>query len=356
MTTTHRPTLGIPPEQIRHWFNTPADMDHFRAPNREVARWSETGFFQAYNPVENVGVFTHVCRCQQDLDLWSAHTLVFLPDGEILADRSFGRSPNQRDVCAGAARILIEEPFRQWRSVFDGHGERTSMEGLAKGVRGAGAGVAMRYDVTGTACGPVWDLAADNDGAPPGGNWAGDGHYQQNFLTRGTLTVAGKTWSLDGVGWNDHSRGPRTFDHYGTHRWLSAILPGATLHAISLWDTQGVQRTAVGSLFRAEGKERVTVNFPGISDTLGGPFNYDITVTRQNGEQLILQAETLHPQVLTITGANDNLNGIDWEGDDNSTVHFDSTVRLTLPDGQVGYGYAERGIRLTELIKEMRRD
>lgn len=358
MTQSNLSHLGVPPGAACYQSGTPTSADFFlREPVRDVARWSETGFFQAYNPDENVAVFTHVCRCQQDLDLWSSHTLVFLPDGEILADRSFGRTPDDRGgVGAGASRIIIEEPFRLWRSVFDGHGERTSMAGLARGIRGAGPGVAMRYEVMGIAAGPVWDLAANNEGAPPAGNWAGHGHYQQNFLTSGTLNVAGKSYSLNGVGWNDHSRGPRTFDHYGTHRWLSALLPGATLHAITLWDSEGVCRTAAGTLFTREGREQVTIDFPGIGDTLGGPREYEIVVTRKSGDAFILKAETLHPQVLSITGANDNLNGIYWEGDVNTTVHFDSTVRLTTPSGEIGYGYAERGIRLTRLRERFPHD
>jgi hypothetical protein len=349
MNTTDHHRLGIEPAKIRHWFGTPPEIDRFRTPNRDVKHWSETGFFQAYNPVDKVGVFTHVGRCQQDLDLWWSHTLIFLPNGEILADRSFGRSPDDRGVHAGASRIIVEEPFKRWRSVFDGHGERTTTVGLAAGVRGAGPGVAVRYDVTGFAAGPVWDLTADNDGAPPGGDWAGDGHYQQNFLTQGTLIVAGKTYSLDGIGWNDHSRGPRTFEHYGTHRWISAVLPGATLHAISVWDVVGTRRTAAGSLFREDDKEHVSVEFPAISDTIGGPRDYEIVLTKTTGGTLPLKARTLLAQMLTITGDNDNVNGIYWDGDDGSTVHWDSTVELTLPDGQRGYGYAERGMRLKDL-------
>jgi hypothetical protein len=349
MAKTDLMALGIAADRVTNHFGTHPEKDYFQSPNRDVPHWNETGFFSAYNPDQNVGVFTHVGRCQQDLDLFWSHSLIFLPDGEILADRSYGRSPNGRDVGAGSSRIIIDEPFKQWTSIFDGHGERTSTKGLSEAVRGHGPGIAVRYEVTGIALDPVWDLVADNKNAPPAGDWAGDGHYQQNFRTTGTLNVAGKTYSLDGIGWNDHSRGPRTFATYGTHRWISAILPGATVHAITMWDTEGNIKTATGSLFRDGHHENVSVNFPPIGDLVGGPLEYDIILTHTSGEVTKLRAKTLNAQMLTITSDAENLNGIYWDGDDGATVHYDSMVQLTMADGRTGYGYAERGARLSDL-------
>ena len=88
-------------------------FDAFSAPNREVERWSETCFFGGWSPDSEVGVFTHAGRCPQDLDLWWAHTVLYLPRGKIAVDRTWGRG---EDGLVAAGNLQIEQ---QHGGVFD---------------------------------------------------------------------------------------------------------------------------------------------------------------------------------------------------------------------------------------------
>ena len=71
----------------------------------------------------------------------------------------------------------------------------------------------------------------------------------------------------------------------------------------------------------------------------------ELVVTSEAGVELPLQLEVLGCLPITINNANDNLNGLDWEGESDPVFFAESPVRVTLPDGGVGYGHLERSVR-----------
>jgi hypothetical protein len=340
--------LGIEPAYITNPFAAPSRLDSFRPPRRDIARWSETAFFEAWNIDEGVGIFTHVGRCQKDLDLWWTQTFVYLPDGALIVDRSWGRSPDERSVSAGNLQIRVEEPLRRWSCQFDGAGELTTTKKCSLGLIGANVAVPVRWSVEGVAAGPIWDL---HKCANPHGDWAGDSHTQQTYVTHGELVVAGKYYSMDGVGYNDHSRGPRTFNNFGGHNWAIAVMPGWTAHAINIWDSAKTLQMAVGTIFDEGGMGSIQSHMPPLDDLVGGPRRFPLVLTKADGTSVNLTADILHSFNISINEANDNLNGIDLVNPGDPLLLVEYSARLTTDSGEVGFGHLERSLRRSEWLE-----
>lgn len=321
-------------------------MDTNVEPNHDVPKWSETRWSGCWNPEQGVGLYLHMGRFRKDLDMWWAQTVAYLPEGRLAVDRSWGRQPDDAAIRTGNYELAQREDG--WISSFDGVGELTATEALAAGVRGAGApSVPVRWEVSAESTEPVWDLYGGGDRLE---GQAGDSHVQQASRTSGDLTVDGESYSLDGVGYKDHSSGVRVWGGYGDHSFVVAHMPEWTAHAIVMRGPGGEGR-AMGAFFR-DGTERRVEGFemPAVTDALGGPNEHEVTITPAGGDPIILGVEVLHQCPITITDDGDNINGIDWEGAPEPVIILmEGAARFTGPNGEIGYGYHERGIRRERL-------
>jgi hypothetical protein len=89
-----------------------------------------------------------------------------------------------------------------------------------------------------------------------------------------------------------------------------------------------------------------TLDAPGLDDlaTLA-PRAGTVTRADPDGRPEELRVEVLHGYVLTLAEPNENLNGAVLDAGDDPLLVTQSTVRVTAPDGQVGYGVLERDRR-----------
>lgn len=315
-------------------------MDTNKQKNLDVPRWSETRWSGCWNPDEGVGLYLHMGRFRRNLDVWWAQTVAYLPDGKLAVDRSFGPQPDEAFIRTSVYELAQKDDG--WTSTFDGPGELTTTEALAAAPRGAASSVAMSWEVEAKEKEPVWDLYGGGDSL---GEQAGDTHVQQAFTTSGSLTVDGETYSLDGVGYKDHSSGVRHWDEYGDHGFVLVHMPDWTAHAI-LMRGPGGEEKPMGAFFRDGNEQRVEAfAMPVVEDAFGGPNEHEVTITPAGGDAITLQTEILHQLPVMVTEDGDNINGIDWEGGRDPCVFLmEAAARFTGPDGEVGYGYHERGI------------
>jgi hypothetical protein len=63
------------------------------ATDHETKNWSETRWLGSWNPDEGVGFYLHAGRFRHDVDLWWVQSVVYLPEGKLAVDRSWGRAP-----------------------------------------------------------------------------------------------------------------------------------------------------------------------------------------------------------------------------------------------------------------------
>jgi len=323
-------------------------IDRNVAPNRDVFAWSETRWNGCWNPEAGVGLYLHMGRVRADLDLWWAQTVVYLPDGALAVDRSYGRTSDDCVVRTGSLELRLTDGG--WESSFDGAAELTSTAALARGAAGSSAPVVpVRWQINAEPSAPVWDLYA---GVGDLQEFAGDGHIQQAFRTSGTVTVADREYPLDGVGFKDHSSGVRKWDGYGRHGFTLAHLPGWTLHAIQMVGPGGQAAPPMGAVFEGDSQLALaSLEFEPLAQADGGPASQRLVVQHVDGERKELTVELLHSIPMVITEDNDNCNGIDWDLPGDPVVLTEGIARLTAPDGSVGYGFWERGARRSTVTR-----
>jgi hypothetical protein len=314
-------------------------MDTNYEPNHEVPKWSETRWQGCWNPDQGVGIYTHMGRFRKELDLWWVQTVAYLPDGKLAVDRSWARQPDNTAIRTGNFESVQSE--RGFTSRFDGVGELTTTEALATGVRGASApSVPVRWEFETEPSAPVWDLTGGGDELQQ----ASDNHGQGAVTTKGSLTVDGETYSLDGIGYWDHSCGVRAFVDYTGHNFVVMHMPGWTAHAIKM--LEGGNEHVIGVFFRDGEEDRLEAfDMPMASDAFGGPNEHELILKPASGEEMRFGVEVLHQFQVTVTDDGDNINGIDWEaGPPPVVLYMEAAARFTGPDGEVGYGYHERGV------------
>jgi hypothetical protein len=315
-------------------------------PNRDTPMWSETRWNGCWNPDERVGLYTHMGRFRKDLDLWWAQTVAYLPHGELVVDRSWGRSTERERVKTGTFELAQRE--FGWTSSFDGVGQLSTTAELAAGVRGASSpSVVMRWEVEAEPAAPAWDMYGSEVEKQ---DFAGDTHIQQGFHTKGRLIVDGREYRLDGVGFKDHSSGVRTWDGFGYHSFTLAVMPDCVFHQVLITSTGGDPMPAMGMVTRGgEQSPLAAATFDSLEDVTGGPQVSELTIEAKDGFTSAMQVELLAALPITITEENDNINGIDWDAPGDPMVLIEGIGRFTDANGNVGYGMHERSRRRSSL-------
>jgi hypothetical protein len=313
--------------------------------DRVSPTWGETRWHCCWSPDAGVGMYIHTGRFRKDVDMWWAHIAAYLPDGHLAVDRQWCRNTSVAGVNSQNLALTITPTG--WHSTFDGVGELTSTADLSRSVRGSGApSVALRWDVTAHEAAPVWDLYSAVDEQQ---DFASDIHIQQATTTTGTLWVDGQSFPLDGVGFKDHSSGARSFAAWHGHRFMIAVMPEWVIHAVTIFRDNGIAADPVGVVM-SDGHCTPVEQFdlPALADPQGVPRDQEMIVTGRSGP-IRMRVEVIHAFPITITEDNDNYNGIDWDIPSDPMVMIEGIVRLTGPDGSVGFGFLERSARQSTL-------
>jgi hypothetical protein len=325
-------------------FNVNPELDFLAPPQYGVANWSENMFFIVWNPDENVGIFIHTGRCPADIDLWWAQVFAYLPGREVATSMSWGRPPDNRGPVTGNMTVRCEEPLHRWTLRFDGAGEKSTTDIMGRQLLGADIAVPMSFDVELDAVSPVWDLYQASGVGDR--SWAAV-HHEQHFITKGWLKVDGKEWRLDGCSFRDHSVGARDFSILGGDHFLGIVFPHSkrTLQSLTMWTREGSVDLNTATL--QENGELEIMNEVAITpaeDTVGNPQQLTMTMTRLSGEKMSLPGEILHTAPFAILDPNINLIGV-GHCDKDPLIVSANAVKVTLPDGESGYGYLERTYR-----------
>jgi hypothetical protein len=251
-----------------------------RPPRRDTTAWSETKWFGCWNAEDKVGLFLHAGRYRDDLDLWWIQAVAYLPDGTLAVDRSWGGDPDEWTV-ASHVFSLRGRPDGGAHGTFRGAPERCTTTALAEYPGGQGASVHLTWDLDAEQIREPWSpFAHEGDTA----EWA-EVHTQHQYQVRGTLTVEGETYRLDGPGWGDHSSGVRAWDGFGGHVFVNAPLPDLGLILITVHTPDGAPASTVGGVLSASGGTDpiVDVKCPWLTSLLGAPESFDLVVTTNSG-------------------------------------------------------------------------
>jgi hypothetical protein len=329
-------------------FGVLAEHELLHPVQHDVPHWSETMFFQIWSPDNGVGIFIHIGRWPGDLDLWWAQVIAMLPDGELLVDRSWGRAVDNRGPATGNLRVECVEPLHKWRVNFDGAGEPTNLEQMARGPVGSGRAAALKFSVELEAAAPVWDmhgaLGFDNL------SWAAF-HHTQGFRAVGSMSSEGRDWAVAGVAYRDHSSGPRHFEDFGGLHFFVMVFPesGRVVNALVNWRRHGEIDHRVVTI-QQDGRCEIgsEVKLTGLADlATHAPHRVEISIGGETPRQYT--ADWLHGYTLSLLEPNLNVNGAAHGEEADPLLVTQGAFRVTADDGEIGWGVIERDYRVSML-------
>jgi hypothetical protein len=328
---------------------TTSTLDANVEPRYGVKNWSETRWNGCWNAEDGAGLYIHAGRYRHDIDLWWAQVVAYLPGGQLCVERFWGANTSQAGLTAGGLDLEIVQDG--WSATFDGAGQLTTIDQLARAPRGSSAPFRrMRFEVTARAAAPEWNMYAATTGRL---EFAGDAHVQQGYHTTGTLRIGtGDEYRLDGIGFKDHSSGVREFENWYGHRYFMIVTDAWTCHAIVMLAPDGRPLPPWGAFMRGGDELKVAVarfELPLLEDSAGGPVHGDAVIEIETGEVFEFASELIHALPMTITEDNDMINGVDWELDGDPVVLIEGKGRLTAPDGTIAYCFHERTARRNRL-------
>ena len=336
--------------------------DHYARlhdPDYDDPLWSETHFWSCWNPEQGVGFFIHAGPAPEDHDVWWSQVMMYLPQRRVLADVSWGRAPDDRAGPATGNFRARSPELGHFNLSFDGAGELTSTDDMANRVVGAARCVPFSFEVEIKPVMPVWDLFKAIDIGER--EWGGT-HHEQVHTCEGWLkvgTLAGyEDYRLDGVSFRDHSIGRRDFSRLGGDHLFGGYFPdsGRALQLLFMWTNDGTVEVRTMSIWENDelelisdvemtGVEHGTTSPNSLHRLTGEPLEFEIKLRRITGEEVVVKCEVEHSLNMSNSDPNTNLNGIDLTVGDGVLLLAESQVKLTWPDGEVGYAHLERGYR-----------
>jgi len=211
----------VPILEPRHDFAHPVEPD---------TAWSESYYFNAYDPESDSGLFTRI-GVRPNEGTMDVGLSVWLPGGDLAEYRHVVECHDvpEAPLEVGGVRYELLEPMRRWRLVAD-------VEATARPCRpseGEERPVVLGLDVTFEALGPAVGSDGGGGGSRQSGAAAsttGKGHLEQAGRCSGALVVDGVPvpWT-NARGNRDRSWGPRRWGDPSMWRWFSINI-GDDLH------------------------------------------------------------------------------------------------------------------------------
>ena len=303
-----------------------------------VPLWSETGAYSAFDPARGIGFWMHLGRFSYDPTLWHEALIVYLPGGERLAFKNYGRGDLSRGPAGALMSLSCVEPFQRWEFRYDGPARRVTNDVLYAGGLAQGAEERLVVELTMDSVKPIWDLASQ---CHEEASWAHT-HDQQLSVARGRIVSDDGESAFEGCGWRDHSRGPRDMTGVVGHTLLGAWFPDDDRGFVATHVESEDGAFSGGRVFLGDADEPITPVMPSWEDPARLPDRFDVVLPALSADHAV-GVEVL--QVAPITMEPPNHLSIGLVPTSGALAFGEGQARFTW-DGRVGYGYVERSRRL----------
>jgi hypothetical protein len=312
--------------------------------------WSESYYFNAYDPVVDAGLFTRI-GVRPNEGTIDVGLSAWLPGDRIANARGVREQTVMTDseLAVGGVRYERLEPMQRWRITADADAEVLDLGGLAAlGDAGAGRSAAGRpgrltVDLTFTSLIPA--IGTDgagrerrsDDTAASTATTVGKGHLEQSGTWSGTIGLDGETWALGPAtarGNRDKSWGPRRWGGPQMWRWFSVNIPGAGDDAGTHFG--GIRiGTPAGDLHRGwvwrDGEAASIRDWHVTTELAGDGVTHRVTHVRATDKQG--RTHELRGDILRVYG-------VPHRTGDRSTLVNEGLARWTY-EGRTGYGISE---------------
>jgi hypothetical protein len=317
------------------------DLPHAPA---DIPLWSESYFFFGYDDRAQAGIVTHMSITPFDARLWRGVLGVYLPGGELLVAKAYGREGSRDGPGAGPLAFACEEPLQRWRLRFDGAVQRVHRATLADGPLEDGPAEPLQVDLAFAATAPVYDLQQDL-----AGHSFASAHHQQAGRLSGTIRSGDGDLEIDTFSYRDHGFGPRDLTPVLGDAWNAVRFPSGLLMCSIDFQSTGA-RILRGYADDDGSYTPITpVQTPSLDGGDGTPERFELIVARgaDGGGRLSITAEVLHCFTFTFAPPNDVVIGSARANPGNLHV-CECPTRYQL-DGETAIGLCERITRVATL-------
>jgi hypothetical protein len=314
-----------------------------KPPFPDVAHWSENFCLAGHDPKSEIGFWLHLGRWRKDLTQWRETIVINMPDGTVVAHRSYGNALTSEEGPGGTNYcIRIIEGGRKLSYRFEGAARHVPAASLRSGLLVDGPQERLSFDLVFESTADIWDLHK------VGGTqkFLGTGHIEQIGRIRGDIRIDERVFPFAGMGNRDHSMGPRDTPTLKSHQWLQGYFD----NGISFLIYDAVLRDQLKPVFCEAvvyegdklfaGKLSYDWRVDGVADAAK---NYGFAIEYPNGKLDIRTTTFTSTAYLSFTVPNDIYIGVFPAGDPPLTLLEQSTT-LTLNDSVKGYGNFERTV------------
>ena len=197
----------------------------------EDPRWRENFCFDGYDKDRDVGFWIHCGRWSLDPRIWREQVLVYLPGGDYLVHRAWGFRPSDNGPRSALLDLVCNEPQKRWTIRYRGPARLTNQDEVQAGLLLEGDQLLLDLDIGFSTERPIWDMTAGIRDQ----TW-GKFHTEQTGRFKGSIRYADKATAMDGLGWHDHSRGPRDLVEQGRHLWIHGDISKDRSFALTMID------------------------------------------------------------------------------------------------------------------------
>jgi len=187
--------------------------------------FNESMYFNVFDPLYKVGGFFRIGNRPNE-GYAEMTVCLYLPDGTVAFMYKRPKITKEYDFNAGGLSFRVDEPFKRFTLNYSGQvltlqqPEELSDPGLAF-KNNPQQPCEIQLDYTGLS--PLHGGEPTEPGAQTmyGRNFS-LGHFNQHVAATGTMRIGEQTWQINGLGWRDHSWGPRYWQNIGWYRLLLA--------------------------------------------------------------------------------------------------------------------------------------
>jgi hypothetical protein len=318
------------------------DYPRRQLPN--VPYWSESFAYWAYSAENDFDLYVHYQRQVADPGIWKGMMVLMMSNGDAFVAKSFGRQADPTGPGPmGMYGKCLEAGKSHWFQ-FDGAAQRVKQADMWKGVLTDGIVEPLFIEVEFDALCPLWQLNPDD--LKKHEAEVMHMHYEQPYRTHGLLRFGGTSRQFTGVGYRDHSYGPRNFTKMGDGQLLYGIFPSNRAY----WFF--TVRAQDGTYLCREGGMAVDGKLHPIEivDTplhmpliLGEQSSIDYTFRSVLGESTVRVTYTGRGMPFTLTPPAEEIIGTVGGFDKVPRAYWEANTNSEW-DGEIGLGSAQGGI------------
>ena len=201
-------------------------------PVEEASNFNESAYYNFFDRSERVGGWVRIGN--RPNEGYAEMTVCFYePDGSAAFMWKKPAITDNRAHDAGGLRFEVVERWKEHRVTYRG-GACVMKDPLAMADPSAAfrqnPHEKIELDLRWLGLSPGWggeprrrlaDGTYESAAKSAAGAQFARGHFEQHGAAKGTLTIGGREYAIDGFGLRDHSWGPRYWQNTGYYRWLT---------------------------------------------------------------------------------------------------------------------------------------